>query len=54
MDQEMDSAVERQKSQPRTSHVSLIHYFTMLWEVGSIPIGPCLSPVKSGPRITFG
>jgi hypothetical protein len=50
----MDSAVERQKSQPRTSHLSLIHYFTMLWKVGSIPIGPCLSPVKSGPGITFG
>ena len=33
MDQEMDSAVERQKSQPRTSHLSLIHYFTMLWKV---------------------
>jgi len=40
MDQEMDSAVERQKSRPRTSQISFTHYFTKLWKVGSIPIGP--------------
>jgi hypothetical protein len=33
MDQEMDSAVKRQKSQPRTGRGSLIHYFTKLWAI---------------------
>jgi hypothetical protein len=33
MDQEMDSAVERQKSQPRTAWGSLIHYFTKIWAI---------------------
>jgi hypothetical protein len=33
----MDSAAERQKSQPRTRQGSLIHCFTKLWNVGLIP-----------------
>ncbi len=37
MDQEMDSAAERQKSRPKTRYGSLIHCFTKLWNVGLIP-----------------
>jgi|SRR5580692_3633953 hypothetical protein len=37
MDQEMDSAVERQKSRPKTRQGSLIHWLTKPWNVGLIP-----------------